>query len=183
MIFRRRETRFRAWSVQQSRMGKKIQIEKPEVATGKDEKIPEKFLNDIPPLLSSYFYYISKIGKRERERYGKPFIEYIKILEKSGRFREMGHRDCAQKSAPFNCNHAEHRESFVDSPLPLLPPPSGLECWGKLSDFWDMEIPDRPVGGGGRTSSRKERWSNFPPMKLNTMIERCNIRMEIPIFW
>lgn len=48
-------------------MGKKIQIEKPEVATGKDEKIPEKFLNDIPLLLSSYFYYISKIGKRERE--------------------------------------------------------------------------------------------------------------------
>lgn len=48
-------------------MGKKIQIEKSEVATGKDEKIPEKFLNDIPPLLSSYFYYISKIGKRERE--------------------------------------------------------------------------------------------------------------------
>lgn len=114
MIFRRRETRFRAWSVQQSRMGKKIQIEKPEVATGKDEKIPEKFLNDIPLLLSSYFYYISKIGKREREI--KSFIEYIKILEKSRwyRFREMGHRDCAQKSAPFNCNHAEHRESFVD---------------------------------------------------------------------
>lgn len=84
--------------------------------------------------------------ERERERYGKPFIEYIKILEKSGRFREMGHRDCAQKSAPFNCNHAEHRESFVDSPLPP-PPSSGLECWGKLSDFWDVEIPDRPVGG------------------------------------
>lgn len=38
-------------------MGKKIQIEKPEVATGKDEKIPEKFLNDIPPLLLFLLYF------------------------------------------------------------------------------------------------------------------------------
>lgn len=91
----------------------------------------EKFRNDFQRY--PFFSPISSIKIRlEEELCIVEFCEYFNVS--SGKKKKK-----CPKMRRFNRNHAEYRSKV-----------SSMECWRELSDFWDVEIPDRPGGRGGR---------------------------------